>query len=182
MSFNSALVKQVYWCFDKVKFTFKYLTLITINIFVLFILFLLFLTGVFIPKDIETIITGLTICLNPFNYFLSKFNGNYNFVSNFFDFGLKNSSLEKLGIHSDSTAANITPFIISIVVIWVLHLWIHIMLLIIFCLYCNSSSEVITKRKQMKLLNLCFIMHPLYSSQTDDSFNICIIYQSNLGM
>ena len=86
------------------------------------ILFLLFLTGAFIPKDIEVIITGFTICINPFSYLQLKFNGNYNFVSNYFDFELKNSSLEKLGIQSDSTIVNMTSFIFSIIIFLFLHL------------------------------------------------------------
>ena len=81
------------------------------------IFFLLFLTGAFIPKDIESIITGLKICLNPFSYFQSNSDGNSNFVSNFFDFGLGNSNLEKLGIKSDSTIVNIYSFILSMMII-----------------------------------------------------------------
>ena len=81
------------------------------------ILFLLFLTGAFIPKDIEGIITGLTICLNPFSFFQQKLNGDYDFVSNYFDFGLENSNLEKLGIKSDSTIVNMTSFLFSLVII-----------------------------------------------------------------
>ena len=87
-------------------------------------LFLLFLTGAFIPKDIEIIITGLTICLNPFSYLQLKFNDNYSFVSNYFDFGLENDNLENLGIKSDSTIVNITSFILSLIIFWILHLWI----------------------------------------------------------
>ena len=79
------------------------------------ILFLIFLTGAFIPKDIEAIITGLTICLNPFSNL--QLNGDYNFVSNLFDFGLEDSKLEKLGIQSDSTIVNITSFIYSLLII-----------------------------------------------------------------
>ena len=75
------------------------------------ILFLLFLTEAFIPKDIEVIITGFTICFDPFSYLQLKFNGKYNFISNYFDFGLKNSNLEKLGIQSDSTVVNMTSLI-----------------------------------------------------------------------
>ena len=81
------------------------------------ILFLIFLTGAFIPKDIESIITGLTICLNPFSFLQQKLNGDYNFVSNYFDFGLENSNLEKFGIKSDSTIVNMTSFLFSIVII-----------------------------------------------------------------
>ena len=78
------------------------------------ILFLLFLTGAFIPIDIESIITGLTICLNPFSSQGQKLNGDYNFVSSYFDFGLENSNLQKFGIKSDSTIVNMTSFLLSI--------------------------------------------------------------------
>ena len=99
----------------------KYYIFDSINV----ILFLLFLTGAFIPIDIETIITGLSICLNPFSYLQLKFSGNYDFVSNYFDFGLENSNLEKFGIKSDSTIVNIASFLLSIVIFWFLHFWIH---------------------------------------------------------
>ena len=81
------------------------------------ILLLLFLTGAFIPKDIEAVITGLIIYFNPFSYFQLKFNGNYSFEFNYFDFGLENSNLKKLGIQSDSTVVNMTSFILSILTI-----------------------------------------------------------------
>ena len=106
------------------------------------IFFLLFLTGAFIPKDIEYIITGLKIWLNPFSYFQSNSDGNSNFVSNFFDFRLRNSYLEKLGIKSESTIVNVYSFIISIIIIWVLHLWIK---LIQKLLMKESKSECWTK-------------------------------------
>ena len=88
------------------------------------IFFLLFLTGAFIPKDIEDIITGLKICLNPFSYFQSNSGGSSNFVSNIFNFGLGNTNLKRLGIESDSIAVNVYSFILSILIIWFLHLWI----------------------------------------------------------
>ena len=91
------------------------------------IFFFLLITGAFIPKDIETVITGLKISLNPFAYFQSNSGGNSNFVSTFFDFGLENSNLEKLGIKSDSTAVNIYSFILSMLIISALHLWIAIL-------------------------------------------------------
>ena len=68
------------------------------------IYFLLLITGAFIPNEIESVIIGLKICLNPFAYFQSNSGGNSNFVYSFFDFGLENSNLEKLGIESGSTA------------------------------------------------------------------------------
>ena len=88
------------------------------------IFFLLLITGAYIPIEIESIITGLKICLNPFAYFQSSSGGNSNFVSSFFDFGLENNNLENLGIKSDSTAVNIYSFILSLITISALHLWI----------------------------------------------------------
>ena len=90
------------------------------------ILFLLFLTGAFIPKDIEGIITGLGICLNPFSYLQQKSKANYSFASNYFDFGLENKNLEKFGIKSDSAIVNLTSFLLSIIIIWILHFWIFL--------------------------------------------------------
>ena len=90
------------------------------------LLFFLFLTGAFIPKDVEEIITGLTICLNPFSYLQIKFKGDRNFVSNFFNFGLENSNLEVFEIKSDSTIVNLTSFFFSIIINWILHFWIFL--------------------------------------------------------
>ena len=86
------------------------------------IFFLLLLTGAIIPKDIEGIIIGLKICLNPFAYFQSSNSGNSNYVSTYFEFGLEDKRLDKFGIKSDSTAVNIYSFILSILIIFVLHL------------------------------------------------------------
>ena len=141
----------------------------------------LFLTGVFLPKDIEDIMTGLTICINPFSYLQLKFNGNYNFVSVYFDFGLENANLKKLGIQSDSTIVNITSLILSIVIFWFLHLFVHLCaILFIFYHCCISDSEVITKGKQVKLLKFHFDRNPLDSVKVDDTFFICFIHQSHL--
>ena len=118
------------------------------------IFFLLFLTGAFIPKDIESIITGLKICLNPFSYFQANSDGNSNFVSDFFDFGLGNSNLEKLGIKSDSTIVNVYSFILTMMIIWVLHLLIHNYNIIIFiCVWCKTYSEAINEGEQIRMLS-----------------------------
>ena len=90
------------------------------------ILFLLFLTGAFIPEDIEVIITGPSICLNPFSFLQLKTNTNYSFVSNYFNFGLENNNLEKFEIKSDSTIVNMTSFLLSIINIWIMHFWIFL--------------------------------------------------------
>ena len=88
------------------------------------IFFILLLTGAFIPKDIEGIITGMKILLNPFSYFQSICDGDSNFLSNIFNFGLRESNLDKLGIKSDSTIVNIYSFILSLVVLWFFHIWV----------------------------------------------------------
>ena len=90
------------------------------------ILFLLFLTGAFIPEDIEIIITGPSIFLNPFSSLQRNLNGNYSYVSNYFNFGLENKNLEKFEIKSDSTIVNMTFFLLSIIIIWILHFWIFL--------------------------------------------------------
>ena len=90
------------------------------------ILFLLFLTGAFIPEDIEAVITGPSICLNPFSFLQLKTNANYSFASNYFNFGLENKNLEKFEIKSDSTIVNMTFFLLSIIIIWILHFWIFL--------------------------------------------------------
>ena len=79
--------------------------------------FLLFLTGAFIPKDIENIITGLKVCMNPFIYFQLNGIRYVNYAYEFFDFGLGNSNLEKQGIKSDSTFINTYSVFVSILII-----------------------------------------------------------------
>ena len=81
------------------------------------LLFFLFITGVFIPKDVEEIITGLTLFLNPFSFLQTKFKGDRNFISSYFNFGLENSNLEFFNIKSDSTIVNLTSFFTSIMII-----------------------------------------------------------------
>ena len=90
--------------------------------------FLLFLTWVFIPKDIENIITGLRICLDPSDYFsyIEKIVFP-NFVSDYFNFGLEDIKLEPLGIKSDSTIVNLYSFMISVQVFICIHLWISLL-------------------------------------------------------
>ena len=80
------------------------------------LLFYIFLTGAFIPQDIADVISGLSICLNPFSYLQIKFKGDHSFVSDYFDFGLENSNLEVFEIKSDSTIVNITSFLTSMLI------------------------------------------------------------------
>ena len=112
------------------------------------IFFLLLLTGAFIPKDIQTIITGLKICLNPFYYFSSGSGTSSNFVTNYFDFGLEDSKLEPLSIKSDSTAVNIYSFVSSIIALIFIHLW--IVLLEWLCKAClnREKCELTTKASE----------------------------------
>ena len=92
------------------------------------IFFLLFLTGVFIPKEVEMIITGLKVCLNFSDYFSYPINLKVpNFVSNYFDFGLGDSKLELLDIQSDSTAVNWCSFVASILMFIVMNFLVFVL-------------------------------------------------------
>ena len=61
-----------------------------------------------------------------FSFLQLKTNTNYSFVSNYFNFGLENKNLEKFEIKSDSTIVNMTSFLLSIIIIWILHFWIFL--------------------------------------------------------
>ena len=89
------------------------------------IFFLLFITGVFIPKDVKTVITGMKINLNMTCYFSNPvILGLPNIALNFFNFGLSDSQLEWMSIDSDSTAVNIYSFILLIILFICIHIWI----------------------------------------------------------
>ena len=89
------------------------------------IFFLLLITGVFIPKDVITVITGMKITLNIVCYLSNPvILGLPNIALNFFNFGLSDSQLEWMSIDSDSTAVNIYSFILLIILFICIHIWI----------------------------------------------------------
>ena len=96
------------------------------------ILFFLLLTRTFISKDIQNMISGLKICLNPF-YYISGQNsfGLSRYVYNSLNFGLSDSNLDLLGVVSDSIIDNILPIVIFILVLILFQVWITLLLLLI---------------------------------------------------
>ena len=92
------------------------------------ILFFVLLTGVFISKDIQNVISGLKILLNPF-YYISGQNivGLPSYVYNSLNFGLTDSNLELLGVVSDSTIDNIFPMVLIVLDLIAFHVWISLL-------------------------------------------------------
>ena len=92
------------------------------------ILFFVLLTGVFISKDIQNLVSGLKILLNPF-YYISGQNivGLPSYVYNSLNFGLTDSNLELLGVVSDSTIDNTFPMVLIVFDLIAFHVWISLL-------------------------------------------------------
>ena len=84
--------------------------------------FLLLLTQAYIPDDAKLIITGLKFAINPSYYFSFSSISAYNSALNNFNFELSNNSLSYVGVNSDSSVYNITPFIVTMLAMLAVHL------------------------------------------------------------
>ena len=84
--------------------------------------FLLLLTRAYIPDDVKLVIAGFKFALNPPYYFSFSSITAYNSALNNFNFELSNSSLSYGGVNSDSSLYNISPFIITILAMFAVHL------------------------------------------------------------
>ena len=84
--------------------------------------FLLLLTRAYIPDDVKLVITGLKFALNPPSYFSFSSISTYNSALNNFNFELSNNSLSDIGVNSDSSVYNITPFIVTMLAMLAVHL------------------------------------------------------------
>ena len=84
--------------------------------------FLLLLTRAYIPDDVKLVITGLKFAINPSSYFSFSSISAYNSALNNFNFELSNNSLSYVGVNSDSSVYNITPFIITMLAMLAVHL------------------------------------------------------------
>ena len=83
--------------------------------------FLLLLTRSFIPDDIKYIISYLKIAINLPAYFSFSSLSIYNSIINNFDFELSNNSLNSVGVNSDSSVYNTSPFIITVLITIIVH-------------------------------------------------------------
>ena len=86
------------------------------------IFFLLLLTRAYIPDDVKLVITGLKFALNPTSYFSFNSITAYNSALNNFDFELNNNSLSYVGVNSDSSVYNLSPFIVTMLAMLAVHL------------------------------------------------------------
>ena len=84
--------------------------------------FLLLLTRAYIPDDVKLVITGLKFALNPPSYFSFSSIPAYNSSLNNFNFELSNNSLSYVGVSSDSSVYNISPFIVTMLAMLAVHL------------------------------------------------------------
>ena len=84
--------------------------------------FLLLLTRAYIPDDVKLVITGLKFALNLPSYFSFSSITAYNSSLNNFNFELSNNSLSYVGVSSDSSVYNITPFIVTMLAMLAVHL------------------------------------------------------------
>ena len=89
--------------------------------------FLLLLTRAYIPDDVKLVITGLKFALNPPSYFSFSSITAYNSALNNFNFELSNNSLSEIGVNSDSSVYNITPFIVTMLAMLAVHLLVLIL-------------------------------------------------------
>ena len=84
--------------------------------------FLLLLTRAYIPDDVKLVITGLKFALNPPSYFSFNSIAAYSSALSKFDFELSNNSLSYVGVSSDSSVYNFTPFIVTMLAMLAVHL------------------------------------------------------------
>ena len=96
------------------------------------IFFLLLITGVFIPVDVISVITGMKFVLFPFEYILPVKIGFHDSIANKFDFGITNSNLELLDISSESTIFNIFPMVVLLLIIIFIHLLIALIVKLLY--------------------------------------------------
>ena len=64
--------------------------------------FLLLITRAFIPEDVQTVITGLSFTLNPFQYLPFSLISFYSSFIDKFNFKLSNLLFDPVGVNSDS--------------------------------------------------------------------------------
>ena len=84
--------------------------------------FLLLLTRAYIPDDVRLVITGLKFTLNPPYYLSFSSITAYSSALNKFDFELSNNSLSYVGVSSDSSVYNLSPFIVTMLAMLAVHL------------------------------------------------------------
>ena len=99
--------------------------------------FLLLLTRSFIPDDIKYIISGLKIAINLPAYFSFSNLSIYNSIINNFEFELSDNSLNSVGVNSDSSVYNTSPFIITVLITII----VHFLVLILIKLIMNCKTD-----------------------------------------
>ena len=88
--------------------------------------FLLFLTRAFLPIDVKTIISGVSIVLNFPSYIPFENIAVYKSLIDYFNLKLSNHALEDVKIYSDSTIKNSSPFFWSIIIVVLFHFFVFI--------------------------------------------------------
>ena len=101
--------------------------------------FLLLITRAFIPEDVQTVITGLSFTLNPFQYLPFSLISFYSSFIDKFNFKLSNLLFDPVGVNSDSIVWNTLSFFTNLVLMMIL----HFLLLVLQKLSqkCNSNEN-----------------------------------------
>ena len=101
--------------------------------------FLLLITGSFVPKDIETVITGVDFDLYPLNYLRIGTIGFIESFNNYFNFDLTDSRLKAMGITSDSWIINTYSFFVSLFYLFLIHWMLLLIMKILWWLKDNNK-------------------------------------------
>ena len=101
--------------------------------------FLLLITGSFVPKDIETVITGVDFDLYPLNYLRIGTIGFIESFNNYFNFDLTDSRLKAMRITSDSWIVNTYSFFVSLFYLFLIHWMLLLIMKILWWLKDNNK-------------------------------------------
>ena len=84
--------------------------------------FLLLITRAFIPADVQNVIIGMKFVLNPYEYVSFGNIRVYRSVMDNFKFPSNNSMLETIGVETESSVYNTSPFFTFIAFVVLAHL------------------------------------------------------------
>ena len=84
--------------------------------------FLLLITRSFIPADVQNVIIGMKFVLNPYEYVSFENTRLYESTIDNFKFPSNNSMLETIGVETESSVYNTSPFFTFIAVVVLAHL------------------------------------------------------------
>ena len=104
---NTSSLSSLWWVFNQMQ-----------------IFLLLVLSGVYLPIDVENILTGLKFALSPLDYVPLSSIQFYSITFSVFDFTLNNITLNAIGIQSESSIFNTFSILLAILHVIPIHLFI----------------------------------------------------------